>query len=107
MQIELRPGQPGRPHVFIAFKKLINFPAGNVAVHPVNPEGELPVKSTLFASVESGKFCLTAPLRLQARIPIVEKIVERVVDVVAVERSEEHTSELQSRGHLVCRLLLE
>src|SRR5690625_6274487 len=26
---------------------------------------------------------------------------------VADERSEEHTSELQSRGHLVCRLLLE
>src|SRR5690625_6981397 len=25
----------------------------------------------------------------------------------AKERSEEHTSELQSRGHLVCRLLLE
>src|SRR5690625_1836781 len=27
--------------------------------------------------------------------------------VVSVSRSEEHTSELQSRGHLVCRLLLE
>src|SRR5690625_4303479 len=27
--------------------------------------------------------------------------------VVRVVRSEEHTSELQSRGHLVCRLLLE
>src|SRR5690625_6945759 len=26
---------------------------------------------------------------------------------VSVSRSEEHTSELQSRGHLVCRLLLE
>src|SRR5690625_6254159 len=26
---------------------------------------------------------------------------------VATDRSEEHTSELQSRGHLVCRLLLE
>src|SRR5690625_6382948 len=25
----------------------------------------------------------------------------------AMTRSEEHTSELQSRGHLVCRLLLE
>src|SRR5690625_6146689 len=25
----------------------------------------------------------------------------------ATQRSEEHTSELQSRGHLVCRLLLE
>src|SRR5690625_836306 len=26
---------------------------------------------------------------------------------IFMERSEEHTSELQSRGHLVCRLLLE
>src|SRR5207253_8909832 len=26
---------------------------------------------------------------------------------MAADRSEEHTSELQSRGHLVCRLLLE
>src|SRR5690625_6063885 len=27
--------------------------------------------------------------------------------LVSICRSEEHTSELQSRGHLVCRLLLE
>src|SRR5437870_7750409 len=27
--------------------------------------------------------------------------------LVGAPRSEEHTSELQSRGHLVCRLLLE
>src|SRR5690625_5541254 len=27
--------------------------------------------------------------------------------LIKKERSEEHTSELQSRGHLVCRLLLE
>src|SRR5690625_6008069 len=26
---------------------------------------------------------------------------------IHIKRSEEHTSELQSRGHLVCRLLLE
>src|SRR5207253_5342273 len=26
---------------------------------------------------------------------------------IGTKRSEEHTSELQSRGHLVCRLLLE
>src|SRR5437870_8890224 len=34
---------------------------------------------------------------------------DQVLDVVdaLVLRSEEHTSELQSRGHLVCRLLLE
>src|SRR3712207_7345398 len=30
-----------------------------------------------------------------------------VLHQVAVERSEEHTSELQSRQYLVCRLLLE
>src|SRR5690625_5853685 len=32
---------------------------------------------------------------------------EQYLDIVRQERSEEHTSELQSRGHLVCRLLLE
>src|SRR5690625_2127185 len=30
-----------------------------------------------------------------------------VGEVLVAKRSEEHTSELQSRGHLVCRLLLE
>src|SRR5690625_6550696 len=29
------------------------------------------------------------------------------VFLISFSRSEEHTSELQSRGHLVCRLLLE
>src|SRR5690625_2181943 len=29
------------------------------------------------------------------------------LEKVGMQRSEEHTSELQSRGHLVCRLLLE
>src|SRR5690625_2990307 len=32
---------------------------------------------------------------------------EREIQASAAKRSEEHTSELQSRGHLVCRLLLE
>src|SRR5439155_23859819 len=45
--------------------------------------------------------CLRTTLRLARhyRFPA-EQIVRQ-------ERSEEHTSELQSRGHLVCRLLLE
>src|SRR3712207_7738798 len=33
--------------------------------------------------------------------------VAGIARVVVVERSEEHTSELQSRQYLVCRLLLE
>src|SRR5690625_4546214 len=32
---------------------------------------------------------------------------EKTLEYTRNERSEEHTSELQSRGHLVCRLLLE
>src|SRR5207253_11261090 len=31
----------------------------------------------------------------------------QITDETKFRRSEEHTSELQSRGHLVCRLLLE
>src|SRR5690625_5547419 len=34
-------------------------------------------------------------------------ITTLAVDAIVNARSEEHTSELQSRGHLVCRLLLE
>src|SRR5690625_6791507 len=33
--------------------------------------------------------------------------VRAFVNESSKQRSEEHTSELQSRGHLVCRLLLE
>src|SRR5207253_8465220 len=35
------------------------------------------------------------------------KNIEMGLKAMFVNRSEEHTSELQSRGHLVCRLLLE
>src|SRR5207253_8906144 len=54
---------------------------------------------------------LRAPLD-QARLMNEEdrRVPAAVVDGFGQElsfRSEEHTSELQSRGHLVCRLLLE
>src|SRR5690625_6419068 len=42
---------------------------------------------------------------LSRNIPV--KIGRKVRQGDTVGRSEEHTSELQSRGHLVCRLLLE
>src|SRR5437870_9908236 len=38
---------------------------------------------------------------------ILVQVVLRRGRMQAALRSEEHTSELQSRGHLVCRLLLE
>src|SRR5690625_6553536 len=47
----------------------------------------------------------TPPPLLEAIGPIPMYGVQIVVALAG--RSEEHTSELQSRGHLVCRLLLE
>src|SRR5690625_6365002 len=38
---------------------------------------------------------------------LTKSIRRSVLEDAPVVRSEEHTSELQSRGHLVCRLLLE
>src|SRR2546428_1912482 len=40
-------------------------------------------------------------------IPLFRQYVDEIVGVDDEERSEEHTSELQSRSDLVCRLLLE
>src|SRR2546425_1402980 len=83
-----------------------------------------PPRSTLFpyttlfrSSIALGRL---AHLRRTRRAPVAAQVDE--VDVVApprdvfhprhavqrqVERSEEHTSELQSLAYLVCRLLLE
>src|SRR5687768_17656546 len=46
------------------------------------------------------------PGRVQAVRPLRQAVGIRQAGV-PVDRSEEHTSELQSRLHLVCRLLLE
>src|SRR5437870_6892912 len=48
-----------------------------------------------------------APYGPRASVP--ELMRSRLISLRAYDsrRSEEHTSELQSRGHLVCRLLLE
>src|SRR5436189_4242782 len=48
-------------------------------------------------------------LAFLANDPVIQAAAERfdVKDDLAVERSEEHTSELQSPMYLVCRLLLE
>src|SRR5690625_6639135 len=48
-----------------------------------------------------------AILMLEVRADTEEELKEQMKSVESSLRSEEHTSELQSRGHLVCRLLLE
>src|SRR5690625_5750302 len=61
------------------------------------PSSTLFPYTTLFRSVVVGTYGFLA-LDMALRI---------VGIIVVPRRSEEHTSELQSRGHLVCRLLLE
>src|SRR5207253_11247897 len=51
---------------------------------------------------------ISDPYQMYGRIYGQMKDKENLQSVLDdVRRSEEHTSELQSRGHLVCRLLLE
>src|SRR5205814_10007438 len=55
--------------------------------------------------------CSTRPTNRPTMIPITAKPTARLTlasfDLAISRRSEEHTSELQSLRHLVCRLLLE
>src|SRR3989449_9447380 len=67
-----------------------------------------PPRSTLFPYTTLFR-SLYAP-ELAERFPLLRQPggkSRRVALVVITARSEEHTSELQSRLHLVCRLLLE
>src|SRR5699024_12560749 len=50
---------------------------------------------------------LSNPARLQYAFHILQDLIQNSPYLRAKPRSEEHTSELQSRFDLVCRLLLE
>src|SRR5256884_6998219 len=64
-----------------------------------------------FASLTPGSYSITVSLTGFQTFSSIHNILTvgtpLVVDVTLKLRSEEHTSELQSRLHLVCRLLLE
>src|SRR5207253_10315973 len=69
---------------------------------PTRRSSDLPVK--LQAATPSSRSAIAT--RVHETISPVDR--SRIVSCPLVAmRSEEHTSELQSRGHLVCRLLLE
>src|SRR5690242_21286764 len=75
---------------------------------PLPPRSTLFPYTTLFRSIEisiSG-VCL-APRRLSRQQPHLARGGSGAAGVLPLQRSEEHTSELQSHVNLVCRLLLE
>src|SRR2546422_8523756 len=72
------------------------------------PRSTLFPYTTLFRSIDviaRRQLGLTEPLPIQVELGSAPSNAE--VAAVRMARSEEHTSELQSRLHLVCRLLLE
>src|SRR3712207_7732471 len=74
------------------------------------PRSTLFPYTTLFRSEPAGLDGLDAVLLDQDLLHVVEEVRLEAsrVSIARVEvRSEEHTSELQSRQYLVCRLLLE
>src|SRR5437660_3136067 len=69
-----------------------------------------PPRSTLFPYTTLFRSLLSALSNVQSQPPDLEGgnlLRNHAPDKTIKRRSEEHTSELQSRGHLVCRLLLE
>src|SRR5690625_6657103 len=89
---------------FLMFIHLMNF----IIPHQGFKTGDV-ILSTLFAQelVQIFSKCrdMTVCRRLESKL-FLDKSTRKLLEKV-VRRSEEHTSELQSRGHLVCRLLLE
>src|SRR5215813_14293592 len=61
------------------------------------------------ADVTGVQTCAFRSVGLSEREPLLSHAAQqgRRLELRDLERSEEHTSELQSRPHLVCRLLLE
>src|SRR5688572_31382515 len=66
-----------------------------------------PPRSTLFPYTRSSDLSATLRPTKGRRPPVGRGDPERTRNPLDTERSEEHTSELQSQSNLVCRLLLE
>src|SRR5690625_6382056 len=87
--------KPPDRHVDIDCSRL-NWPAKKVVIAPTTAPSMMPTKGTTIDEVTATR--RSTPKKI---------IVPMKANTEATSRSEEHTSELQSRGHLVCRLLLE
>src|SRR2546430_4201985 len=72
------------------------------------PRSTLFPYTTLFRSILAGEECVEHIVRgLRLRAVNGAHHCRRLFAILRHQRSEEHTSELQSQSNLVCRLLLE
>src|SRR5207253_8079809 len=94
--VEREIGAGGMARVFLAAER---HPPRKVAVKVMNPE----VSTSEFRE----RFIREVELTSRLSHPHIVPILAAEECLFVPDRSEEHKSELQSRGHLVCRLLLE
>src|SRR5437870_13543282 len=87
----------------------VTRPAVATALKRLKKDGLVIVKSDGRIQLTSGGRQIAE--RTIFRHHLIERMLSEIFGMawyeVHEDRSEEHTSELQSRGHLVCRLLLE
>src|SRR2546429_5885716 len=100
------------------FEKVLIANRGEIALRVIRACRELGIRTlaiyseadvdSLHVQLADEAICIGAPPSSESYLKI-DRIMSaaEVGDVDAIHRSEEHTSELQSRLHLVCRLLLE
>src|SRR5690625_7097134 len=80
-------------------------------IYPLSLHDALPISRIAVSASLAGMISTTSPRT--RKVPLLKSISLRSYWISmrgtfrVRGRSEEHTSELQSRGHLVCRLLLE
>src|SRR5690554_7683730 len=82
----------------LAIRSNQNYTPQYLGVSMYTDEDMMLVKNVI-SRVEAYKNKATKELAIE--------LADKIADDLKMERSEEHTSELQSRPHLVCRLLLE
>src|SRR5690349_24021843 len=82
--------------------------AASSYIYPLSLHDALPISDKLAAmSAEGLQACIEKMRDAGVADVAIETFAELYERLAAGERSEEHTSELQSRRDLVCRLLLE
>src|SRR5690625_6507847 len=91
------------PRALAGLKVFINSAMGGPPIEvevPRKPDSTPAI--TVFPTLTLG----VQPKELKTMVKMTAQPINSCSELVDNTRSEEHTSELQSRGHLVCRLLL-
>src|SRR5207253_8314647 len=87
-------------------ERIASSARGCVRTLTAAPIGDATSAETNTTAARGRSICAVAALPMSAA-SAAKSPMPSDVPIAIRARSEEHTSELQSRGHLVCRLLLE